>query len=477
MDYDYELQKIRSLVDSLEKIVASQSLIIDEQSEKIRQQAERIKVLDLEIKNLYRENRHLKEQLQKKHSKNSSIPPAKDENRVRRTKSLRKSSGRKSGGQKGHSGDTLKMSQTPDETVKHISGYCRKCGKALQGQAILQQKRQVIDIPPIIPITTEHQIYSRECSCGYCTVSEFPAELKAPVSYGNSVESLISYLSVRQYMPVNRIQEFLSQVVNLEMSQGTICNKLKSFADKCLPVYEQIKCRLEQSPCIGTDETGFIRNGNKGWMWTWQTPSLTYIAASDNRGVKTIHDHFENGFPQATLLHDCWRAHFTIPAKTHQICLAHLRRELNYFIEQRKECWSYEFEKLLRKAIKLKRKIIQNPNDSFSRQIQQIKTRADQLLHIKLDDKHKKLKSLKKRLTKYRNYIFPFLENKHIPPDNNGSERAIRNVKIKQKVSGQFKTTQGANQFAIIRSIIDTCLKNNADLFPSLSKIHILQPE
>lgn len=477
MDTRSEIQKIKLLVISLEKRVTNQNLLIEEQSEKIRHQSEKIESLSIEVESLKLENNGLKEKLHKKNSKNSSIPPSKDENRPKHNQSLRRTSGRKTGGQKGHPGDTLKMTQTPDEIVKHIPAYCRKCGKELETKAELNQTRQVIDIPPITQITTEHQVYSRSCSCGHCTLSEFPARVKAPVSYGNNVEVLISYLSVRQYMSINRIQEFLAQIANLKLSQGSICNKIKSYADKCLPVYEQIRQRIEHSKCVGTDETGFVENGKKSWMWTWQTPILTYIVASPNRGINTIVDTFEKGFPLATLVHDCWKPHFNIPAKNHQLCLAHLRRELNFFIEQRKECWSYEFETLLRKALRVKRKITENPNKEYHWHIQQIKKRADQLLNVQIEGDHKKLRTFQKRMIKYKNYLFPFLEDIHIPADNNGSERAIRNVKVKQKVSGQFKTKQGAVQFAVIRSVIDTCIKNKAQLFHTLSNISILQPE
>lgn len=470
MDIPLEIQKIKMIVSSLEKTILDQNSIIQQQSEKIQ-------TLVQEVNDLRIENEALKKKLQKKNSSNSSIPPSKDENRPKKNQTLRRSSDRKSGGQKGHQGDTLKMTQSPDITINHIPSFCRKCGKKLDQEAMFEQKRQVIDIPPIQSVTTEHRVFSRICNCGYCTKSNFPKEAKAPVSYGNNVEALISYLSVRQYLSINRIQEFFAQVANLEISQGSICNKLKSFANKCLPIYEQIKHRIEQSDCVGTDETGFVLNGKKGWMWTWQSPLLTYIVASNNRAGKTITDNFKNGFPLSTLVHDCWKPHFNIPAKNHQLCLAHLRRELNFFIEQRKERWSYEFEKLLRKALRFKKKISNNPHQNYQRQVQQLQKSANKLLRTKISEKDKKLKAFQKRLIKYIDYLFPFLQNPNIPPDNNGSERAIRNVKVKQKVSGQFKTIDGANQFAIIRSVMDTCIKNNARVFSTLTNIHILQPE
>ncbi len=469
MDYRSEIQKIKRLVLSLRDTVADQQRVI-------KQQAARISILSNQIEELKTENHKLREALHKKNSSNSSTPPSKDENRPRKSQSLRKPTGRKNGGQKGHSGETLMIKGTPDEIVRHIPKYCNKCGRELAGDAIMVKKRQVIDIPQIVPVTTEHRAYSMTCSCGHCTADGFPAGVNAPVSYGENIETLIAYFSVRQYMPINRIQEFFAQVLSLKMSQGSICNKLKSFANKCLPVYRIIKDKVEKSNCVGADETGFVFNGKKGWMWVWQTPALTYIAASDNRGTKTITGTFANGFPVSVLVHDCWKPHFNIPAKNHQLCLAHLRRELNYFIELRKETWSYRFEKLLRKALKLQRKIIQNPNQDDQRYVQQINKDADHLLNIDMA-KHKKVNTFKKRMTKYRDYLFLFLKDTNIPPDNNGSERAIRNVKVKQKVSGQFKTMDGANQFAIIRSVIDTCIKNNTDLFPTLSDFHNLIPE
>ena len=470
MDLVSEIQKIKRVVSTLEKTIVKQNHIIEKQSKKIN-------LLSKEIESLKFENAELKERLHKKNSKNSSVPPSKDENRLKKTQSLRRSSGKKNGGQKGHPGDTLKMTENPDRIIKHIPSFCKRCGMELKEQAVYKQRRQTIDIPPILPVTTEHQVYSRLCGCGHCTVSDFPKGVKAPISYGSNVEALISYLSVRQYMSVNRIQEFLSQVTNLELSQGSICNKIKSFANKCLSVYDCIRHRIEQSKCVGSDETGFVVNGKKGWMWTWQTPSLTYIVASYNRGIKTIIDTFEKGLPLATLVHDCWRSHFNIKAKNHQLCLAHLRRELNYFIEKRKECWSYKFEKLLCKSLKLKKLIIEYPHYDYKYHIQQINKSADKLLYTKIDDQHKKLRTFKNKIIKYRGYLFPFLEDIHIPPDNNSSERAIRNVKVKKKVSGQFKTFDGATQFAVIRSVLDTCIKNDTNIFSTLLNIHILQPE
>lgn len=170
--------------------------------------------LQKEVAILRKENTELKKLLAKyvtrKNSNNSSIPPSKDENRPRR-KSLREKTGRKPGGQKGRKGNTLKMVKSPDQTEKHIPGYCNVCGKKLNNiTPEYAGKRQVFDIPEIKIKVIEHQVFKKRCSCGHETICEYPDGVKAPVSYGNNIESLIAYLHARQYLPFKRMQEFLA---------------------------------------------------------------------------------------------------------------------------------------------------------------------------------------------------------------------------------------------------------------------------
>lgn len=435
-----------------------------------------VKNLNIRVSELESENQALKDKLHKKNSSNSSLPPSKDENRVKPNQSLRKKTNRKSGGQIGHSGNHLKIYDNPDILIDHKSKYCACCGDLLIKHQELVAKRQLIDLPPRQAIITEHRQYKTQCICGHINKPAFPLEASSPISYGNSIEAMIGYLSVRQYMSMERISEHFSQVYNIDLSQGTVANKLKSFADKCHPIYDMIRSRIEYCSIIGSDETGCVVNGDKHWMWTWQNEQLTFIAPSNTRGYKAIIDNFPNGFVNGVLVSDCWAAQLKTPANNHQICLAHLLRELKYFIELGQEKWSAKFQKLIYKALKLKESIIENPNVSYANQIQEIKNTCAKLISQNIKAP-KKLLTLKKRLKKLSDSIWIFLKNPLVPPDNNGSERAIRNVKVKQKVSGQFKSTQGAIQFAIIRSVLDTIIKNDAKCFNSLSDIANLVPE
>lgn len=198
----------------------------------------------------------------------------------------------------------------------------------------------------------------------------------------------------------------------------------------------------------------------------------TYISVSRNRGFETIAKHFPDGLLKSVLVHDCWRAHFKTKAKDHQICLAHILRELNYFIEKKNK-WAYQMARLIRNSMELKRKIVENITVSYEVQIKQIESKLHDILKREIQDKDKKLKTFKQRLIRYEGYILTFLKVLEVPPDNNFSEQAIRNIKVKDKVSGQYRSYQGATNYAILRSIIDTSIKRNANVFHTLNNAYI----
>jgi transposase len=434
------------------------------------------KVIKQENSQLHAKVKVLENKFHKKNSSNSSIAPSKDENRVKPNQSLREKSGKNTGGQQGHKGNTLKMYDDVDHITEHKMNFCICCGDRLSTDQKLEGKHQVIDIPPIKPIVTEHRIYSTVCTCGKTNASKYPKEALAPVSYGSTVEAMIGYLSVRQYMPMERIAELFHQVLNIRISQGTIRNKIASLANGCMPMYKQIKYRIERSKVVGADETGCVVNGNKWWMWTWQNPTLTYIAASESRGFKAITDNFSNGLTNAILVSDCWAAQLKTPAHLHQICLAHIQRELKYFIERNQSRWSTEFLKLIYRALDLKKEIQQKGLQGIRHRIIKVKNDGTLLLN-QIIKGPKKLRALINRLIKHKDSLWVFLDHIEVPPDNNGSERAIRNVKVKQKISGQFRSQNGAHEFAVIRSVIDTTIKNKGNIFDTLALIPNFVPE
>ena len=435
-----------------------------------------VRHLENEIKYLKTENKVLKERLAKyehpKNSSNSSVPPSRDENRVFKSKSLRKKTGRKPGGQQGHEGTTLEMVSDPDEIKVYSPEYCECCGKdigTLAGEFV--ERKQQIDIPPIRPVVTEHRIYKKKCSCGHVTTSCFPFGLQAPVSYGPMIESLTGYFHSRQYIPFARMQELFCDIFSVPISEGGIHYLLNRLSTKALPVYQKIRERIINSPVVGTDETGGRLNGKKIWIWTWQNDRFTWLRGTDNRGYRTIEESFPEGFKKSVFVHDCWKSHFQADTHSHQLCTSHLLRELNYLEEKYNHRWPGKFRKLILDAIKLKDKLTPVDYLQPSKETKQLEYRLKKLLDCRLDEKHKELVSFRKRMLKYNDYILTFLYHPKVPPDNNGSERAIRNVKVKQKISGQFKSWRGLENFMVLRSITDTALKNNQNVLKALNLI------
>jgi transposase len=452
------------------------NLIIQNLIDKIQSQEKIIDGLITRIKGLEAELAIYKN---KKNSTNSHTPPSKDENRPMKSQSLREKSYRKAGGQHGHEGKTLECSNIIDIIVEHKPKYCNCCGQDLtEVPEALIETRQVIDIPIIKSVCTEHRTYRKTCSCGHNMDSSFPSHLRAKVQYGAGVEALAGYLHARQYLPYQRMKEFFTDVMGLAVSAGGINNILKRLTRKAVPYYEQIKERLYSSVFIGTDETGVKVNGQKDWMWTWQNDELTFIVHSDNRGFKTIEDTFTGGLPNATLQHDRFACHFNCKALHHQICMSHLLRDLQYIIELYPGCdWAIEMKALIEQALQLKKELTPAQYYNECEQRQSLMIKLDELLRLTLNENHSKARTLQKNLLKHKQYVLYFLYDPKVPADNNGAERAIRNIKVKQKISGQFKSEEGANNFATLRSIIDTTIKSGQNVLNALSSIAKLGTE
>jgi len=456
---------IRSLLEKIDNLTHVVQVL--------QKKVKHFELLGKENINLKKENDMLREELAKyknpKNSRNSSIPPSKDENRPKRNQSLREKSNRKPGGQEGHKGATLTMAEVPDDIKKLIPDYCNCCGSDLrETEAILVSKRQIVELPPIKPIYIEYQSYTRKCTCGHQQTGEYPPYVSNHIQYGSSVEAAVGYYSVYQYLPFKRMSEMFAHVFDLPISQGSIGNMLERLGRKSQTIYDAIHSSIAKSNVVGGDETGLKVNGDKFWAWIWQNAILTFISISASRGKQTVQKLFPAGFVNAILNSDRWKTHITTYAKGHQLCLAHLLRDLNYLIELEETSWAKNLKSLFKQAIKLKKKCSEYQRGSSDALT--IETKMDELISEQLNkDKTPKTIVFQNSMHDYRDYLFTFLYNKDVPPDNNGSERGIRNFKVKMKISGQFKT--GHETFAKLRSIIDTCIKKNIPVLQTMNRI------
>lgn len=402
-----------------------------------------------------------------KTSSNSSVPPSQESiaaRELRRTKSLRKPSGKPSGGQPGHKGSTLQSVSMPDRIIQHEPAYCKCCGRPLDGIEYRKiRKTQIVDIKFVVE-TTEEQYYEKVCQCGCVNNCDAP---NCRIKYGDNIRALVSYLNVVQCIPFKRIAELITDLCGQKMSEGTIQNILKGNSVKSNNAYEEIRKRIECAPVVGADETGAAVGKQLHWNWIFQTDALTYVYQLKSRGQEAVDSKFPNGLPHSMLVTDRKQTYFKMNVKDHQVCLAHLLRNAEYLNElDAKQDWSRRFIHLLAHAIDLRRN-----NTITQRKIKVLKTKMKNLLGESLSHLDDEFERFKKGILKVKDYLFTFLSNPLVPYDNNASERGVRKIKIKQKVSGCFRTDEGADDFAKLHSIAETAMKNGNSKFNAILAI------
>ena len=298
----------------------------------------------------------------------------------------------------------------------------------------------------------------------------FPDHVQGPIQYGSQVQAMVGYLSVYQSLPYNRIMGLFKDFYSLPLSEGSIDTFLENLSEKSTPEYEAIQQQIQKSPYVGSDETGCNVGGKNHWFHVWQNPLHTFIVAYASRGYEVVKKYFQEGFSNSIYVSDSWAAQLKVPAKGHQLCMAHLLRELTNFILNLGSPWSKEMKALFLSAIELKHEMTENDYVHPPATVAELNAKLDELLEVDYTKFHNKEQAFIKRLKKHRESIFNFLKYYEVPADNNASERAIRNVKVKTKVSGVFRNKEGkgAQRYAKIRSTIDTTIKNGQNVYAAM---------
>ena len=406
-----------------------------------------------------------------KSSSNSSTPPSKErmsDEILRRTKTLRRSTGKKPGGQAGHKGHKLSCIDTPDEVVDDIPNYCTNCGESLaEAERILDYVTQVVSIPELKPVVKEIRHYVMICkNCGE-RIRTAPRQRSNDMVYDASVKSLVVYLSVVQFLPYGRIASFLHDVLGLSPSEGSLVNWVNETKRNAQPIVDKIKEYITSSTVVGFDESGCYCNKRLDWAWIAQTVYYTLLFRANGRSSKVLAEQFGDSLERMTAVTDRHSAYFALHFLNHQVCLAHLLRELQYLSElDTNQKWSEQVANLFREAIHERNT---NPTNIISKASWLDK--LDSLLKLNVSKLGKKFDTLKNGLTKCRYYIFNFLEDPVIPSDNNASERGIRKLKIKLKNSCTFRSDFGADAFLELHSVVETAKKHNQTPFNAIQAL------
>jgi len=406
---------------------------------------------------------------------NSSVPSSRNPLSAPRTRSLRKSSGKKRGGQENHEGHTREWSECPDSMEAcPIPQTCPICGEPIDPDTLkVLERRQVIDIPlPVLFQVKEYVQHQATCGkCGHEVKGIFPDHATGTVCFGENIQALVAYLSTLQAIPMKRLAGFMESVCGIPMSTGSVSNILNYMRKKAKKPYEEIRKVVEHSKVAGADETGVRVCGKNQWMWTFQTDMVTFLAVRERHGESVPKELFPGGLPDTILETDRLAAYFNLNVKDHQICLAHLLRNTTFFDELLPEHdWPKRMLGLLRESIHLRK-----TRNTTHQDEEDFKKRFDILMAEDVmvgDEKYQKLfDTFRKGLRKHREHIFLFLSHHDVHYDNNGSERALRPAKTKLKVSGQFQSDDGADNYATLMSIVKTAEKNGQNPFFALQRL------
>ncbi len=453
------------------------------------EQARVIAELRVRVAALEAENAELKRRLGM-NSTNSSKPPSSDSPFVKPApRSLRRRSGRKPGGQPGHPGSTLALVDDPNERRRHEPGPCTGCGADLvDAPEVGVERRQVFDLPPMTVRVVEHQLIARRCGCGATSCGSAPEGVGAPVQYGPRATAIVVYLYVGQFLSKKRTAAALAELFGTPVSDATVAAMTRRAAAGLEGFLAEVGDRIAASEVAGFDETGLRVAGTLAWVHCARTGKYTLITCHPRRGRAGIDDAGVLGRFRGVAVHDAWAPYDTYVDAEHQLCCAHAQRELAAVADVAGPdvdwCWATQvgdalvaMQKLVAEATAADADAI-DP-DALASQVQlyrsaaQIGLSATAARSTKAMRKHH---ALARRLLDRQDDYLRFTRDWRVPPENNGSERDIRMIKLRQKVSGCLRTLTGARQFCAIRSYLSTAAKHGRTFLDTLVMLAEGQP-
>jgi transposase len=429
------------------------------------------------------------EEIIHKDSHNSHIPPSQSLHAS--NKSLREKTGKQPGGQMGHPGKTLQMVSQPNYIVTHRVTRCERCGKNLSDTPVEEyERRQVFDIPTIVCEVTEHQAEKKRCACGYLNTARFSDTVNAPVQYGINILSLLIILSSHEYISFDRISELMEQLIGYRVNEATVCSLHDKLFVNLAEFEEKSKAELIQSEVIHNDETGIPVEGKQYWLHVSSNEEVTHYGVDTKRGKEATDRIGILPLFHGTSVHDGWKPYFGYDGCHHALCNAHHLRELTFFEEEEKAAWATSLKNLLLSAKAKVEKAREEGQDHLECAVlQEITDQYQEILNGAKSDlpppvrtgqrgKPKKTKQLNfiERMLEHEESVLAFVHDFRVPFDNNLAERDIRMVKLKDKVSGTFRSTHGAECFARIRGYISTVRKNGGNVFGEIRNALCGQP-
>jgi transposase len=407
---------------------------------------------------------------------------------------LREKSGRKPGGQLGHRGATRAFVEKPDHLVIHAPESCSLCGSSLSGAEVAgNERRQVHDLPPQRIEVIEHLAQTKVCvRCGMKNKAEFPSGINAPVQYGKGIRSVVAYLLGYQLLPYERCAETINDLFNCQVSAGTLTAIFQEGARETVEPLLLIKEGISQSEVIGVDETNLRVKQKQQWVHVSSTERLTLLCHDKRRGTAAIDNIGILASYKGVCVHDGFSAYDQYRQCRHSLCNAHILRELSYVIETSKPAWAQEMKQLLleiKAAVSVasesgKTRLALRQEKEFLGRYDRIVAEAGKLYEPLRRKKYRAktrrprespivaaARKLVNRLASKRDEILLFMRDFRVPFANNQAERDLRMLKVKQKVSGCFRTERGADEFCRMRSYVSTMKKQGHSVMATIKSV------
>jgi transposase len=434
----------------------------------------------------------LRDQLAR-NSRNSGQPPSSDGLKKPRTRSLRRKTGRRSGGQEGHKGHTLRMVEHPAYIEQHPVNHCPYCATDLQAVPLDGcEKRQVFDIPSVQVEVTEHQAEIKQCPrCQRQVKGAFPANVTQPVQYGSRLKAQAVYLTNYQLLPLARTCELLGDFYGHIPSESFVINSNETLETGIELPLDAIHRQLSAADVVHFDETGMRVEGGLNWLHVASTEALTYYGVEPKRGQEGMTAIGILPQLRGRAVHDHWRSYFTFDNCQHALCNAHHLRELQFVVDQYEQTWAEALAQLLLE-VKAEVEAAQPAQTALSSdRLAHFEQQYDELIQKGFEanpapanpilkkrgrQQQSPPKNLLDRLRDHKLQVLAFMYDFHVPFDNNLAERDVRMVKVKQKISGTFRTRTGAEAFCAIRSYISTVRKQGVNVIDAIYDAFVGNP-
>ncbi|MDZ7938097.1 MAG: IS66 family transposase [Rhodoferax sp.] len=420
-------------------------------------------------------------------SRNSSKPPSSDGLNKPAPKSLRVAGQRPSGGQKGHPGSTLRQASQPDTVVVHdVPDQCQACQRKLRF-GFVAETRQVWDLPVLKREVTEHRAMQAICTCGQVHTGQFPDGVSAAVQYGPRAQAAMVHLNQNHAVSLQRTAALMGDFFDLPASQATVLKANEVAAQILQPTVQEIAKACVASPVLHADETGLQVGKKLHWLHVLATDTLTWMGCHPKRGGQAFESFALLERFQGVLVHDGWMPYKALSCE-HALCNAHHLRELTYLFEEQNQEWAADMLELLRYANHQDNvscangKVPRYETRKYQSQVRELRDLYEAILAAgeaqnpaaastgkRGRPKQSKATNLLGRLRQYSDEVWRFMLQPDVPFTNNVAEQAVRSPKVKQKVSGCFRTLQGAQTYSVIRSYAATMHKQGANIFESLA--------